>query len=97
MNSQSQRTNLLFQVPTDLYLTGNQVKTVQRNLAKLLGLENGAILRFEDYNIGSIELIFSLPSFIFNESSSKPKLFAFIEWRESKNCYEVNADLFTVL
>ena len=95
--SQSRRTNLLFQVPTDLCITGNQVKIVQRNLAKLLGLENGAILQFEDYNIGSIELIFSLPSFIFNGSSSKPKLLAFIEWRESKNCYEVNADLFTVL
>ena len=51
MNSQSQRTNLLFQVPTDLCITGNQIKTVQRNLAKLLGLEDGAILHFEDYNI----------------------------------------------
>ena len=97
VHSQSQHTNLLFQVPTDLCITGNQVKTVQRNLAKLLGLENGAILHFEDYNIGSIELIFSLPTVILSEISSKPQLFAFFEWNKSKNCYEVNADLFTVL
>ena len=51
MNSQSQHTNLLFQVPTDLCITGNQIKTVQRNLAKLLGLEDGAILHFQDYSI----------------------------------------------
>ena len=95
--SQSQCTNLLFKVPLDLYITGNEVKAVQRNLAKLLGLENGAILHFEDYNIGSIELVFSLPIAVLNESPPDSQLFAFIEWKKSKNCYEVNADLFTVL
>ena len=97
VHSQSQRTNLLFQVPTDLCITGNEVKAVQRNLAKLLGLKDGSILHFEDYNIGSIELVFSLPTVILNESSPKSQLFAFIEWNKSKNCYEINADLATVL
>ena len=95
--SQSQRTNLHFQVPTDLCITGNEVKVVQRNLAKLLGLKDGYILHFEDYNIGSIELIFSLPTVVLNESSPKSQLFTFIEWNKSKQCYKVNADLVTVL
>ena len=96
VHSQSQRTNLLFQVCEDLCITGNEVKAVQRNLAKLLGLKDGSILHFEDYNIGSIELIFSLPTVVLNESSPKSQLFTFIEWKKS-NCYEVNVDLVAVL
>ena len=94
---QFQCTNLLFKVPTDLSISGNEIKAVQRNLAKLSGLEDGTILHFEDYNIGSIKLIFSLPTVVLNESSPKSQLFTFIEWKKSKNCYEVNADLVTVL
>ena len=97
VHSQSQCTNLNFKVPTDLCVTGNEVKAVQRNLAKLLDLKDGYILQFEDYNIGSIELVFSLPLVVLNESSPKSQLFAFIEWKKSKNCYEINADLATVL
>ena len=96
-HSQSQRTNLLFKVSKDLSITGKETKAVQRNLAKLLDLDDGTILHFEDYNIGSIELIFSLPNVILNESSHKSQLFAFIEWNKSKNCYEINVDLVTVL
>ena len=94
---QSQRSNLLFKVPTDLCITGNEVKAVQHNFAKLLGLENAAILHFEDYNIGSIELIFSLPTVVLNEIFSKSQLVTFMEWKKSKNCYKVNIDLVTVL
>ena len=95
-HSQSQCTNLLFKVPTDLSISGNEIKAVQRNLAKLLGLEDGTVLHFEDYNVGSIELIFSLPTVVLNESSPKSQLFTFIEWKKS-NYYEVNIDLVTVL
>ena len=95
--SQSQRTNLLFKVSKDLCITGNEVKAVQRNLARLLGLKDGFILHFEDYNIGSIELTFSLPTVVLNESSPKSQLFTFIEWKKLKHCYEVNVDLVTVL
>ena len=95
--SQSQRTNLLFKVSKDLYITGNEVKAVQRNLAKLLGLKDGTILHFEDYNIGSIELIFSLPTVVLNNVSPKSQLIKFMEWKKSKSCYEVNIDLVTVL
>ena len=94
---QPERSNLHFKVPTDLCITGNEVKAVQHNFAKLLGLENAVILHFEDYNIGSIELVFSLPTVVLNDISPKSQLITFVEWKKSKNCYEVNIDLVTVL
>ena len=94
---QSQRTNLLFKISEDLCITGSEVKAIQRNLAKLLGFPNGAILHFQDYNVGCIELVFSLPTVILNESSHNSQLFVYIKWEESRKCYKVNVDLVTVL
>ena len=94
---QSQHTNFHFKVPTDLCITGNEVKAVQHNIAKLLGLENAAILHFVNYNIGCIELIFSLPTVVLNDISPKPQLITFMEWKKSKRCYKINVGLVTVL
>ena len=91
------RTHLLFKVSADLCITGNQVKAIQRNLAKLLGFEHCAILHFEDYNEGCIELVFSLPTAVLNISHQDSPLLSFIEWEESRSCYKVTADLVTVL
>ena len=87
------RTNLLLKVPVEL--TGNEVKSIQRNLAKLLGIEGGVILHFEDYNIGRIELVFSLPTVVLKNTS--PKFQPFIEWEESIQSYKVKVDLVTVM
>ena len=92
------RTNLLFKVSEDLSMTGNEVKAVQLNLAQLLGLTN-AILHFHNYNEGCIELVFSLPTTVFRESSHIPQIFTHLEWEESQKCYKVksNVDLISLL
>ena len=91
------RTHFLFKVSADLCISGNQVKAIQRNLAKLLGLKHRAILHFEDYNEGCIELVFSLPTAVLNESLHYSPILTFIEWEESRSCYKVTVDLLTVL
>ena len=96
-HTQSQRTELLLKVSADLVITGGEVKAIQRNLAKLLGFQNGAILHFHDYNEGCIELVFSLPTLVLEKSSPKSKLFTYIEWDKSSQSYKVNVDLVTVL
>ena len=57
------------------------------------------VLHFEDYNIGCIELVFSLPTIISENNSSKFQLFTctHIEWDKSKDCYRVNVDLVSLL
>ena len=81
----------------DLIITGGEVKVIQRNLAKLLGFESSAILHFHDYNVGCIELVFSLPTVVLVQSSPKSKVFTYIEWDKSSQLYKVNIDLVTVL
>ena len=81
----------------DLVITGGEIKAIQCNLTKLLGFQNGAILHFHDYNEGCIELVFSLPTVVLENSSPKSKLFTYIEWDKSSQSYKVNVDLVTVL
>ena len=88
---------LLFKVSVDLCISGKEVKAIQRNLAKLLGLKNSALLHFKNYNDGCIELIFSLPTVIFNESSHDSRLLTSTKWDESLNCYRINTDIVNVL
>ena len=92
------RTNLLFKVSKDLSITGNKVKAIQLNLAQLLGCTH-SILHFHNYNEGCIELVFSLPTTVFRESSHIPQMFTHIEWEESQKCYKVksNVDLVSLL
>ena len=89
------RTNLLLKVPIEL--TGNEVKTIQRNLAKLLQVRDGVTLHFQDYNVGCIELVFSLPTVVLNKCPPKSQLLTYIEWEESQKHYRVNVDLVTIL
>ena len=91
------RTHLLFKVSADLCITGNQVKAIQRNLAKLLGFKHSTILHFEDYNEGCIELVFSIPTAVLNESLRFSPILTLIESEESRSCYKVTVDLLTVL
>ena len=67
-------TNLIFKVPVSL--NGNEVKSILWNLAKLLGIEDNVTLNFEDYNVGYIELVFSIPIVVLE---STPKFQPFIE------------------
>ena len=94
---QSQHTKLLLKVSADVYITGSEVKAIQRNLAKLLGFESSALLRFENYNEGCIELIFSLPTVVFDKSLPESNLFTYIEWDKSSLSYKVNIDVVAVL
>ena len=96
-HTQSQRTKLLLKVSADLVITGGEVKAIQRNLARLLGFQSGAILHFNDYNEGCIELVFSLPTVVLEKSSPKSKLFDYLEWDKSSQSYKVNVDLVAVL
>ena len=92
------RTHLLFKVSAELCITGSQVKAIQQNLVKLLGFkQNSALLHFEDYNSGCIELVFSLPTVVLSKSPLKSQLLAHIKWEESQKCYRVNVDLVTIL
>ena len=96
-HTQSQCTKLLLKVSADLVITGEEVKAIQRNLAKLLGFQSSAILHFNDYNEGCIELVFSLPTVVLEKSSPKSKLFNYLEWDKSSQSYKVNVDLVAVL
>ena len=96
-HTRSQRTELFLKVSADLVITGGEVKAIQRNLAKLLGFQSSVILHFHDYNEGCIELVFSLPTVVLENSSPKSKLFTYIEWDKSNQSYKVNVDLVTVL
>ena len=87
------RTKLVFKVP--VVPTGNEVKNIQRNLAKLLQIRDGVPLHFEDYNIGCIELVFSLPTVVLK--NIPPKFLLFIEWQELIQSYKVKVDLVTVM
>ena len=93
-NDQS-RTSFLFKVPVEL--TGNEVKSIQRNLTTLLGIRDSVNLHFEDYNVGCIELVFSLPTVLLNTYPPKSQLFTYVEWEESQKCYRINVDLVAVL
>ena len=89
--SQSQsRTNLLFKMSTYICVTGNEVKVIQRKLARLLDFESSVLLHFENYNDGCIELVFSLPRVILEKPPPKCQLFMYIEWEKSRGCYKVN-------
>ena len=83
------------QNPKSIALTGNEVKCIQWNLAKLLGIEDCVTLHFEDYNVGCIELVFSLPTVVLECTS--PKFQPFIERKESIQSYKVKVDLITVM
>ena len=96
-HTQSKCTQLLLKVSGDLVITGGEVKAIQRNLAKLLGFQTSALLRFENYIEGCIELVFSLPTVVLENSSPESKLFTYIEWDKSSQSYKVNVDLVTVL
>ena len=92
------RTHLLLKVSAELCITGSQVKAIQQNLVKLLGFkQNSALLHFEDYNVGCIELVFSLPTVLISKNPPKSQLLTYIEWEESQKCYRVNVDLVTIL
>ena len=94
---EAQHTKLLLKVSADIYITGNEVKAIQRNLAKLLGFESSTLLRFENYYEGCIELVFTLPTAVIDKSSPESKLFTYIEWDKSSQSYKVYVDLVTVL
>ena len=96
-HGESQRTMLILKVSTDLVLTGSEVKSIQRKLAKLLGFQNSAYLRFESYNEGCIELVFSLPTALVNECFSKSTLFKYLVWEPSRNFFKVDVDVITLL
>ena len=96
-HTQSQRTEVLLKVSADVYVSGSEVKAIQRNLAKLLGFHSSVLLHFENYNEGCIELVFSLPTVVLENSSPKSKLLTYIEWDKSSQSYKVNVDLVTVL
>ena len=89
------RTDLLLKVPVEV--TGNQVKAIQKNLARLLGFDNSAILHFKSYKEGCIELVFSLPTVLFNENTSESQLFTYLNWDQSRSCYKIDVNLVTVL
>lgn len=89
------RTDLLLKVPVEV--TGNEVKAIQKNLARFLGFDNSAILHFEKYEEGCIELVFSLPTVLINENSSKSQLLTYLIWEQSKSCYKIDVNLVTVL
>ena len=97
LSDQSQHTNVHFKVSADLTITGRKVKAIQRNLAKLLGFRSNAILHFHDYNDGCIELVFSLPTVVLEESSSESKLLSYIKWDKSSISYKIDIDLVTIL
>ena len=83
---QTESTILTFKVSADLCISGNEVKVIQRSLARFLGFQDSAIFQFQDYNEGCIELAFSLPTIAFKEISHISQLF---EWEDSQNCYKV--------
>ena len=93
----SQCTKLVLKVSADVIITGEDVKAVQRNLAKLLGFETSTLLHFENYNEGCIELVFSLPTVVLEKISPESKLFTLIDWDKSSQSYKVNVGLVTVL
>ena len=95
--TQCQRTRLAFKVPEDLCTKGREVKSIQRNLAKLLGFQNSALLNFEDYEEGCIDFIFSLPKVVLDKRFHKSRVWTYLKWEQSRNCYKVDADLLTVL
>ena len=94
---QSERTVLKLKVSADLHTNGNEIKAIQRNVAKLLGFDESTLLHFESYNEGCIELIFSLPTVILKESSPTSQLCTYIEWEQSRNSYKLNVDLTIIL
>ena len=96
-HSQSQRTELLLKVSKDLVITGGEVKSIQRNLAKLLGFESASVLHFHNYNEGCIELVFSLPTVVVNECFSKSTLSRYFVWDPSRNSFKVDVDVVTLL
>ena len=90
-NGQLQPASLFFKVVDDILLTGIDVKTTQRNLAKLLEIDHSAFL-FEFYKAGCFELFFNVSVVSYNLLHSH-----YLSWDPSRESYKVNADLVTVL
>ena len=95
--TQCQRTCLAFKVSKDLCTNGREVKSIQRNLAKLLGFQNSALLNFENFKEGCIDFIFSLPKVVLDKRFHKSRVWTYLKWEQTRNCYKVDADLLTVL
>lgn len=83
--SSSQKTSLFLKVFNKTLLTGSDIKTIQRNLARLLGL-NTSILHFCHYEEGCLELFFSVSIAVFRES-------IYLEWVPSREAYMITVDV----
>ena len=80
-DSSSQKISLFLKVFSKALLTGLDIKTIQHNLARLLGL-NTSILHFCHYEEGCLELFFSVSTAVFHES-------IYLEWVPSKEAYRI--------
>ena len=89
--SHSDKSSLFLKVFDKLFLTGLEVEAIRRNLAKMLDL-NTAILLFQFYKKGCLELFFLVNNAVFNPSQS-----IYLEWIPSREAYRVTADLVTIL
>lgn len=89
--SQSHTISLFLKVVEKVLLTGIDVETIQRKLAKLLGLSLFN-LHFQSYQKGCFELFF-----IVNTLAFDPLKFDCLEWQSSRGAYEVTVDLTTIL
>ena len=90
-SSQSHSISLFLKVIENILLTGIDVETVQRKLAKLLGLSLYN-LHFQSYQEGCFELFF-----IVNTPSFDPSECVHLEWQSSREAYKITVDLTTFL
>ena len=90
-SSQLQPTSLFLKVVDDILLSGIEVKTTQRSLAKLLQIDHSAF-GLEFYKKGCFELFFSVSIVSYNPLHSH-----YLDWDPSRESYKVNADLVTIL
>ena len=90
-SSQSHTISLFLKVIENILLTGIDVETIQRRLAKLLGLSLFN-LHFQSYQDGCFELLF-----IVNTRAFDPLKCAYLKWQSSRGAYEITVDLTTIL
>ena len=83
-----------FKIPDDILVTGKEAVLVRDKLATLLEVP---MLELEGHNAGCVELIFSLPQYIFDQYPHESPLHQYVKWNEETESYRVTANLLTVL
>ena len=93
-NSGYRPVKFFFKIVDDILVTGKEAIVIRDKLSNLLKVP---LLELDSFRVGCMELIFTVPCYLFDSYPKDSPLHTFIKWDESRNEYMLVADLPTIL